>query len=130
MNIKSYCFNRLDLQIIIVSEFSRRLGYNLGIIKFPAPLTPGTPLSMCELSQMCRCLSPNVRVLGIISADPCGPASRPLGVLELPWCRWPDSAEGGQGWDSESAGWRQAAAPGATGVHGEREGGRGLGLVS
>lgn len=127
MNIKSYCFNGLDLQIIIISEFPRCLGYNLGIIEFQGPLTPGTPpLSMCEFSQICRCLSPEVSVLGIVSADTFGPASHPLGVLELPRYRWPDSAEGGQGWDSESAGWRQAAAPGAAGSAGSgREAGAG-----
>lgn len=33
MNIKSYCFNRLDLQIIIISEFPRCLEVHLRIIR-------------------------------------------------------------------------------------------------
>lgn len=56
MNIKSYCFNRLDLQIIIISKFPRRLRCDLGIIKCRVPRTPRTPHALGLLSQLCGCI--------------------------------------------------------------------------
>lgn len=43
MNIKSYCFNRLDLQIIVIAKVPRCLGSNLRIFRRWDPLPTENP---------------------------------------------------------------------------------------
>ena len=95
MNIKTYCFNRSDHQMIVISNSPGVWGVIQELANAGDPFRPRTPSPICVLTTVWAHLSPDVRVSG-------------LGSAETPWAGVPS----GQ-WR-----WRQGAAQVAASIRG------------